>query len=139
MTLWLIISLLALVAVALAGSLLLFVVLKKEVWANARKREKQYEQLLAGYRDLETQVERIRAEFIDLQAHTGMLVAPTPPPSGLNISKRSQAIRMLRRGDSVDQVCAVLNLPGSEIALLAKIERLAAAATQSDPHGAASR
>ncbi|HZU26260.1 MAG TPA: hypothetical protein VFA04_12105 [Bryobacteraceae bacterium] len=55
----------------------------------------------------------------------GVLVPPPPPPSGLNLAKRSQAIRMLNRGAEPGVVAAALSLPRPEVVLLARIRKLA--------------
>ncbi len=56
---------------------------------------------------------------------TGVLVAPRPLPSGLNLNKRSQAVRMLRRGAAADTVAAALTLPLPEVQLLLRVQQLA--------------
>jgi len=55
----------------------------------------------------------------------GVLVPPTPPPSGLNLARRSQAIRMLNRGAEPGVVAAALSLPRPEVLLLARVRQLA--------------
>jgi hypothetical protein len=44
----------------------------------------------------------------------------------LNLSKRTQAIRLSRRGESADKIAAALNLPSREVQLLLKAQQLAA-------------
>ena len=127
MTPWLSLTVLALAAVSLAATLGLFCALKRQIWTASRAQRKQYDELIAARREVDAEVERLRAEFIELQVHTGMLVAPSPPASGLNIGKRSQAMRLLRRGDRIEQVCEALNLPRNEVLLLAKVEQIAVA------------
>jgi len=46
------------------------------------------------------------------------------PRSGLNLGKRSQALRMHRRGDSADQIAASLEVPRQEVDLLLKVHRI---------------
>lgn len=55
----------------------------------------------------------------------GVLVAPRPLPSGLNLNKRSQAVRMLRRGATADTVATTLTLPLPEVELLLRVQQLA--------------
>ena len=50
--------------------------------------------------------------------------APPPPRSGFNISTRSQAIRMHRRGDSPGQIASALQVPLQEVELLLKVHRI---------------
>ena len=47
---------------------------------------------------------------------------------GLNVSNRSQALRMHRRGDSPEQVASTLGVPLQEVELLLKVHRIVVAA-----------
>ena len=49
---------------------------------------------------------------------------PAPPRPGLNLSKRSQALRMHRHGETPEQIGKVLEVPPQEIDLLLKVHRL---------------
>ena len=55
-------------------------------------------------------------------------VASGPSPSvlriGLNLNKRSQVIRLHRRGDSPTQIAAALEVPRQEVDLLLKVHRI---------------
>jgi hypothetical protein len=46
----------------------------------------------------------------------------------LNVSNRSQALRMHRRGDSPEQVASTLGIPLQEVELLLKVHRIVVAA-----------
>jgi hypothetical protein len=46
------------------------------------------------------------------------------PKPGLNLSKRSQALRMRRRGESTAQIAASLDVPRQEIDLLLKVHEI---------------
>jgi hypothetical protein len=61
-----------------------------------------------------------------LEVHMGPPEAPVPglPGPGLNLSKRSQALRMSRRGDTPEQVAAALAVPLQEVDLLLKVHRI---------------
>lgn len=48
--------------------------------------------------------------------------------SRLNITKRSQALRMSRSGDSPERIAAALGIPRSEVLLLLKVHHSAAGA-----------
>jgi len=71
--------------------------------------------------ELKAQVAELTARVLDTEERTGVLVAPTPPRSGLNLNKRSQVIRMSRRGEQAEKIAASLNLPQREVELLLKI------------------
>ena len=46
------------------------------------------------------------------------------PKPGLNLSKRSQALRMHRRGEAPEQIAEALELPLQEVDLLLKVHRI---------------
>jgi hypothetical protein len=71
--------------------------------------------------DLKAQVAELSARVLDTEERTGVLVAPIPPRSGLNLNKRSQVIRMSRRGEQAEKIAASLNLPRREVELLLKV------------------
>ncbi len=71
--------------------------------------------------DLRAQVAELSARVLDTEERTGVLVAPVPPRSGLNLNKRSQVIRMSRRGEQAEKIAASLNLPQREVELLLKV------------------
>jgi hypothetical protein len=71
--------------------------------------------------DLKAQVAELSARVLDTEERTGVLVAPIPPKSGLNLNKRSQVIRMSRRGEQAEKIAASLNLPRREVDLLLKV------------------
>lgn len=71
--------------------------------------------------ELKGQIEELSARILDAEERTGVLVPPMPPKSGLNLNKRSQAIRMSRRGEPAGKIAAALNLPQREVELLLKV------------------
>ena len=77
-------------------------------------------------RDLNVRLEAITLRLRDSEDRAGVLVAPEPPRSGLNLTKRSQVIRMSRRGERAENIAASLSLPRGEVDLLLKINALAA-------------
>jgi hypothetical protein len=50
-------------------------------------------------------------------------------PSAVNINKRTQALRMVKRGEGPERIAAILNLSPREVDLLVKVERLIAGAS----------
>jgi hypothetical protein len=71
--------------------------------------------------ELKIQVADLSSRVRDAEERTGVLVQPTPPRSGLNLNKRSQVIRMSRRGEQAEKIAASLNLPQREVELLLKV------------------
>jgi hypothetical protein len=71
--------------------------------------------------DLNVQMEGMNSRLRDAEERAGMLVAPAPIRSGLNLNKRSQVIRMSRRGERADAIAASLSLPRRQVDLLLKV------------------
>lgn len=71
--------------------------------------------------NVNAQLEEMRTRLEEAEKHAGMLVAPPTLRSGLNLNKRSQVIRMSRRGERVDNIAASLKLPRRHVDLLLKI------------------
>ena len=78
----------------------------------------------AELESLRASVEALAAQVHDLQSHPPVAVAPGLPKPGLNLNKRSQALRMHRRGDAAEQIAAALELPRQEVDLLIKVHRV---------------
>ena len=78
----------------------------------------------ADLESLRDSVNALAAQLHDLQKHP--LVAPPPglPRPGLNLNKRSHALRMHRHGEGAEQIAAALDLPRQEVDLLLKVHRI---------------
>jgi hypothetical protein len=57
------------------------------------------------------------------------IASPLRPGLNLNLSKRSQALRMHRRGETPERIAAALELPRQEVELLLKVFRIVIAAS----------
>jgi hypothetical protein len=44
--------------------------------------------------------------------------------SSFNVHRRAQAMRLLRRGEDVSHIAAVLNVPRKEVELLVRVQRM---------------
>jgi hypothetical protein len=87
---------------------------------NLRWKRRQATQQSAT-EELKAQMRELSARVLDAEDRTGVLVPPMPPRSGLNLNKRSQAIRMSRRGELAEKIAVSLNLPRREVELLLKV------------------
>jgi hypothetical protein len=87
---------------------------------NLRWRRRQTAQESATG-ELNAQMAQLSARVLDAEERTGVLVQPTAPRSGFNLNKRSQVIRMSRRGEQAEKIAASLNLPRREVELLLKV------------------
>lgn len=56
---------------------------------------------------------------------------------GMNLSRRSQALRLARRGESPEQIASILGLASGEVRLLLKIHGILMKQAIASPHGAA--
>jgi len=86
--------------------------------ARSQRRERAQD---AARRELTAQIADLSIRMLDAEERAGMLVAPTPPKSGLNLNKRTQVLRMSRRGEQTHTIAASLNLPRREVELLLKL------------------
>ena len=123
------IAILVLCALTLAATLGALLTLKRELWQRERKAAERECAAAASVAEMRAEITAIRVAFADLEDRTGMLAAPPPIRSGLNMGRRTQAVRMVRRGDTAEQIAASIGLPVNEARLLAGVERLRA----SDP------
>ncbi len=117
----------ALQAASSIACLLIFLTLKQEIRRLKLRLDRQQADEASSARDLKLRLEAITLRLRDAEDRAGVLVAPEPPRSGLNLTKRSQAIRMSRRGERAENIAASLSLPRGEVDLLLKINALAAA------------
>ena len=88
---------------------------------RAREREGQLEAAVEATKET---VEGLATEVHDIQQQTPIVPVSRAPRTTLNLSKRSQALRMHRRGDSPDRIAAVLEVPRQEIELLLKVHQI---------------
>ncbi|MBS1858045.1 MAG: hypothetical protein JST11_21930 [Acidobacteria bacterium] len=69
-------------------------------------------------------------ESLAAQVHELRSLPPAAPGDpaaarpGLNLSRRSQALRMHRRGESAEQIASALQVPRQEVDLLVKVHRI---------------
>ena len=90
---------------------------------QARGHEKQTEGD-AGIQSVRDSLEALAAQLHDLQNHPPVAPPPGLPKPGLNLSKRSHALRMHRHGEGAEQIAAALDLPRQEVELLLKVHRI---------------
>jgi len=105
----------ALLALGLIFTLTLFLSVKREIHCTAVRHRRRMEDL--SKKLSETPVIQAEPAFIPMAAR-----------SGLNMSKRVQAMRMLRRNENVSHIAAALGVTRREVELLIRVQRLSAAA-----------
>lgn len=97
---------------------------------EAKARSSLARALAAGRKksdEMREQIEIMENRISEMEERTRLLVPPAPARSGLNYTKRAQAIRMFRRGEQPAQVSAALGTPESEMKLLLDVYRLGGA------------
>jgi hypothetical protein len=114
----------AVLSLMVALCLFLFVNLKAEVRGQQARQESKDQETAAHLAALGCLLEELRSEVRETEERARLLVPPTPPQSGLNLNKRSQALKLYRRGDSPHQIAAALALPVSEVELLLKVHQM---------------
>jgi hypothetical protein len=73
---------------------------------------------------LRQKLDLFEADLRDVRQLRLAPVVPHPPRAGMNLDRRSQALRMHRRGESPAQIAAALNLPLQEVDLLLKVHSI---------------
>ena len=113
----------AVFAIGLTLCLSLFISVKRDMRGMEKRWRKRIE-------SLEADLEKKTAALDELTRISGLLVAPPPLRSGLNLTRRSQALQMIRRGEAPHEIAAALSLPQNEVDLLLKLQRLSESATR---------
>ena len=72
--------------------------------------------------EIRSAIEDLGAKLHDLDSRPAATAEPIVPRSGFNLNKRSQALRMHRRGESIEQIAAALERPRQEIELLLRVQ-----------------
>lgn len=103
-----------LLTLGLVGALALFLSVKRELRVNARRTQKRMEQLMA----------QLEQKAATPAAPAETVYVPVTPPSGMNQTRRVQALRLLRRGEGIEHVCAALGMPRCEVELLIRVQDL---------------
>jgi hypothetical protein len=113
-----------LLAGGLGACVYLYLLGKSELRAAEKRSAKLHGAAEAQLDKFRAELEVLRERLRETEENAGLLVAPQPARSGLNLGKRSQAIRLFRRGDKPAQIAAALHLPQREVELLVKVHRI---------------
>jgi len=114
------------VAALAAGAVSMFGLSRARAQARAAADQAQAGEELCGsaLRALRESLDGLAAQLKVLQQQPSVAVAPATPKPGLNLTKRSLALRMHRRGDPAEQIAAALEIPVQEVDLLLKVHRI---------------
>ena len=78
--------------------------------------------LSAELESAKEKVNELAGEVCQMRGQTPQ--TPTFPRPGFNLTTRSQALRMYRRGDGPDRIAAALQVPLQEVELLLKVHQI---------------
>jgi hypothetical protein len=73
---------------------------------------------------LRERLDALTAQVRELERQPAVALTPGLPKPGMNVVKRSQALRMHRRGERPEQIAAALELPRQEVDLLLKVHSI---------------
>lgn len=76
---------------------------------------------------IEATVDSLGQRQGELELHLSRLPQLSAPRPSMNLARRSQALRMYRRGERPEQIAAALGIPQGEVDLLLKLHRSFAA------------
>lgn len=102
-----------LLAFGLMGSLTLFLSVKREMRSLSARHSAEVEELMRKINQAPPM------ESVDMP-----VCAQASPRSGLNINKRIQAMRMVRRKEDVSHIAAALGVTRREVELLIRVQGL---------------
>jgi hypothetical protein len=113
-----------LLTAGIAACAFIFVSLKSEIQALNQRLKQQQQQFDVLQTNLTAEFADTKTRLRESEERAGVLVPPSPPRSGLNLSKRSQALRMSRIGEKPENIAAALSLPRREVELLLKVQKI---------------
>ena len=111
----------ALLALACIVSLLLFVSVQREIWRLKTRLARREKTDKASTQNIHVKVTDFDARLHDVEENTGIALPSTFVKSSLNLNKRTQVIRMSRRGETASSIASSLSIPRKEVELLLKV------------------
>jgi DNA-binding NarL/FixJ family response regulator len=82
------------------------------------------EECAAAMEAAQTQYTVIASEVHSAKSELPIEILPGTPRPSMNVTRRSQALRLHRNGDSPERIAAALEVPRQEIDLLLKVHQL---------------
>ena len=118
---------LTLSALSLTGiALAVFAVWHVRAWAGSVeiRMETAREESESRANSLRERLDELAVQLRELERQPAVTLAPGLPRPGMNVMKRSQALRMHRRGEALAQIATALELPRQEVELLLKVHSI---------------
>jgi type II secretory pathway component PulM len=116
------VSTLALTAVGV--SWFAFVYAKSLVQAANRRTDELQHEMDRTVQATKAGLEELSADVQDMGRQPSVTAAPARLRGGLNLTTRSQVLRLHRRGESAEQIASILEIPKQEVDLLLKVHRI---------------
>jgi hypothetical protein len=107
------------ILMALIATLVMFVTAKLEIQQALNEARKARLSLDGALEEMSAGMGQLRSEMA-----TTAVVAVSVPGPGLNLTRRTQALRMLRRGETPESIASALRTPRNEIELLVKLQQM---------------
>jgi hypothetical protein len=111
----------ALIALALVACIACFISAKRDVYRMRRAANASQDALKLKIEEMESAVSSIGRQRPEPQVIEVPVKASAGLRPSLNLTKRTQALRMRRRGESIESIAAALATPRNEIELLVKV------------------
>jgi hypothetical protein len=113
-----------LLAAVLVVCLYLFLATRREQSLDTKLMRAELAQVRSSLDVLRMQVGQLERRLCTTEER---VEEPTPsavPIPGMNLTRRSQVLRMARRGDNPQSIAAELGLPANEVELLLKVHKI---------------
>ena len=117
----------------LGAGLAIFVTLKRELFAIRKLMRSQADQIEIIKQAFTAESGSLKERIQEAEERAGVLSAPPPLRSGLNLSKRSQVMRMAKHGEKPHEIAAALSLPRKEVELLLKVQKIVLSSANYSP------
>lgn len=112
-------------AASLTGVLALFWSVKRETNALDRRIRQDRCETVAAVELLRATMSRLESDLAENRRDVEQfpaLASASPIVNSMNLSKRTQALRMHRRGEPLERIAAALGIPHRELELLVKVQ-----------------
>ena len=107
-----------------ALNLIVFFCAKRSRGGGAQAVAVRQQEVENSLQALRQTVEGLAVQPGDCQEERVVGPVSTMPMAGLNMTKRSQALRMHCKGDTAERIAAILDIPLQEVDLLLKVNRI---------------
>ncbi|MBI4891945.1 MAG: hypothetical protein HY821_15065 [Acidobacteria bacterium] len=110
-------------AATMLACIALFFSVKRENAAIKRRAQLERESFTASLENLRRALGRLEAGQAERDEPITFSMPMTVPGESINIGKRSQALRLFRRGETPEKIATALKIPQNEVELLVKVHR----------------